>query len=363
MKAILLVAALAGCTRLAENRAMSDLEIGRGEAGGVAVEIEEGRAHIRAIEPGAMTLWAQAPELAITLEVGAGATRDWTITIDNVLADAQLTADGASVTALGGPRPTLRSWQLTLPDAGTVSITVSPPDAGDLAPWRFAAMADIQNALPEVHQVFERIEQVPDVRFVVFMGDLTERGKLREYTRAVEQIATLDIPFYATLGNHELYNEETHWRDHFGRNTQHFTFRGVTISLIDSASGTIDPIVYGWLEDWLAEAQDRIHIYGSHYPPIDPIGYREGAMASRREAQKLLAMLAAGNVDLTLYGHIHTYEAFDNAGMPARISGGGGAEPMRLDGIGRHFLVVDVDPGASQVTGVEVVRVDGSGGT
>ena len=358
MRTLALVALLAGCTRLAEDRAQSDLEIGRGEAGGVTVDVDEGRAHIRSIEPGAMTLWAQAPELAITLEVAAGASRDWTITIDNALPDAELTSDGADVTALGGDRPTLRAWRVALPASGTVTLTVAPPDAGDLAPWRFAAMADIQNALPEVHQVFDRIEQEPGIRFVIFMGDLTERGKLREYNEAVAQIATLDIPFYATLGNHELYNEWTRWREVFGRYTQHFTFRGVTFSLVDSASGTIDPIVYGWLDDWLAEAADRIHIYGSHYPPIDPIGYREGSMASRREAQKLLAKLAAGNVDLTLYGHIHTYESFENAGIPAHISGGGGAEPMRLDGIGRHFLVVDVDPAAGEVTGVEVVRVD-----
>jgi hypothetical protein len=44
--------------------------------------------------------------------------------------------------------------------------------------------------------------------------------------------------------------------------------------------------------------------------------------------------------------------------MPAFISGGGGAEPMRLDGIGRHFLVVDVDPTANEVRAVDVIRVD-----
>ncbi len=49
---------------------------------------------------------------------------------------------------------------------------------------------------------------------------------------------------------------------------------------------------------------------------------------------------------------------FVNAGIPAHVSGGGGAEPMRLDGIDRHFLVVDVDPAAEVVTGVGVVRVD-----
>jgi predicted phosphodiesterase len=353
---------LSGCLRLGEERAMADLEVGLGSAGGVSVAVDEGRAHVRAIADGSLTLWAQAPVLDLTLDVAPGATRDWTITIDNALPDAELTAESGGaplpVTALGGARPTLRAWRVTLPASGTVSIAVAPPDADDLSPWRFAAFADIQDALPDVHEVFDRIEAEGDVRFAVFMGDLTERGKLWEYELAIEQIATFDLPFYMTPGNHELYNDADRWRERFGRYTQHFTFRGVTFTLVDSSSSTIDPIVFDWLDDWLAEAAGRIHVYGSHYPPIDPLGYREGSMSSRREAQKLLAALAAGNVDLTLYGHIHTYEGFSNAGIPAHIAGGGGAEPMRLDGIGRHFLVVDVDPAASQVTGVEVVRVD-----
>jgi hypothetical protein len=94
-----------------------------------------------------------------------------------------------------------------------------------------------------------------------------------------------------------------------------------------------------------------------HIPPLDPIGVRNGAFASRNEAAKLLARLATAGVDLTLYGHIHSYYHFDNAGIPAFISGGGGAIPEKFDNIGRHFLVVDADPSA-QTFQVRVVRVD-----
>nr|MBA3456856.1 hypothetical protein [Deltaproteobacteria bacterium] len=46
----------------------------------------------------------------------------------------------------------------------------------------------------------------------------------------------------------------------------------------------------------------------------------------------------------TLYGHIHTLVSYENGGIPAYISGGGGAEPLRGDGIDRHFLVIELDP-------------------
>lgn len=85
---------------------------------------------------------------------------------------------------------------------------------------------------------------------------------------------------------------------------------------------------------------------------------RQGSFASSREAHRLLARLAAGAVDLTSYGHLHTYIGFENAGIPAHISGGGGAEPMLWDGIDRHFLTVDVAPQDNAITAVTVVRVD-----
>jgi hypothetical protein len=67
--------------------------------------------------------------------------------------------------------------------------------------------------------------------------------------------------------------------------------------------------------------------------------------------------MARENVDLTLYGHIHSYYSFTNAGIPAFISGGGGAIPETFDGVGRHYLAVDVDPGEG-VREVSLVRVD-----
>ena len=128
-------------------------------------------------------------------------------------------------------------------------------------------------------------------------------------------------------------------------------------TFLDSGSATIDPLVYDWLDGWLAEGQSRVHAVIMHIPPIDPIGVRNGSFADRNEAAKLLVKLVGGHVDLTLYRHIHSYYPFSNAGIPAYISGGGGAIPERFDGIGRHYLTIDVDP-ARGVLQTAIVRID-----
>ena len=148
----------------------------------------------------------------------------------------------------------------------------------------------------------------------------------------------------------------------FLRANKALALTGVGFTLLDSASATIDPLAYEWLDQWLAEGRHQVHVVAMHIPPLDPDGERNGAFASRSEASMLLAKLAAGGVDLTLYGHLHSFYAFGNGGIPAYISGGGGAIPERLDSVGRHFLVIDVDPGApgedGRVLSVGIVRVD-----
>jgi 3',5'-cyclic AMP phosphodiesterase CpdA len=190
------------------------------------------------------------------------------------------------------------------------------------------------------------------------MGDIAQAAGPEEYAAFEAKLAALPVPYFTTIGNHDLWKGVTPFRDRFGRGNIHFDFHGVAFSLVDSGSAGLDPLVYDWLDGWLDDARDRPHVFATHFPPIDPVGVRAGGFRSRAEAETLLARLAAGRVDLTLYGHIHTYQAFGNAGIPAYISGGGGAHPERWDGIGRHFLVVDAEPSANRIGAVALVRVD-----
>jgi 3',5'-cyclic AMP phosphodiesterase CpdA len=249
-------------------------------------------------------------------------------------------------------------WTVTPPPAGgTIQLRIAPADADASGPFRFAVYGDVQEAIDEVQDIYRRMAEDATIQFALIVGDLTQQGSAEQLERFKLELLGLPFPAYATLGNHELGNREDLFHDHYGRGNASFVFRNVQFTLLDTASATLSPMVYDWLTDWLVEGVDRVHFTFSHIPPLDPSGTRNGAFASRAEANKLLSLLASGNVDTTFYGHLHTFDTFSNAGMPAYISGGGGAIPERLDGIGRHFLTVDVDPDR-QLVQVGVVRVD-----
>lgn len=356
-KAALVLILFAGCLDVAEERAAREEAIGRARAEGIEVTVDDGLASVQRLDRQGLALWAGAPVLTVRLTFPMGAPARFTLAVDNAMPAAVLTG-AAEVTPMAGGTPTEGRWAFTPPaTGGEVVLTVAPPDAAVAGPFRFGAMADVQEAIGKVQDVFRRINQEPELRFLVFNGDLTQWGNNGELQRFQREAKTLTIPLFATLGNHELGNVNPPFHTIFGRGNFRYVFRGVQFTMLDSASATVAPMAYDWLEGWLAEGQGRLHVVGMHIPPLDPVGTRNGGFASRAEAGRVLAMLAAGGVDLTLYGHVHSYYSFWNAGIPAYISGGGGALPERFDGIGRHFLVIDADPSANVVK-VRAVRVD-----
>ncbi|NBD09757.1 metallophosphoesterase [Corallococcus sp. Z5C101001] len=366
MGAVGLAAALlsSGCMRPGEDRAVRDTRVGQAEGDALTVEVEGGLASVRTLASGTLELWGQAPVFTVRVNAGAQARADWLFTVHNAMPGALLEAVDASgtplaVVALPDAHPTVKAWRVALAPGTSARLTVAPPDWDTREPFRFAALADVQEALSKVGDIYARLNEDPTLRFIFFAGDLTEYGtreQLEEFQQRLE--ADSRIPLYATLGNHETFTDDAReYQRLVGRGSQHFVFRGVHFSLVDSGSSTVDPLAEEALDGWLEEARDAVHVVAMHIPPLDPIGVRGGGFAVRNEAAGLVGKMARAGVDLTLYGHIHSYYSFSNAGIPAFISGGGGAIPERFDGVGRHFLAVDVDPSVG-VREVGLVRVD-----
>jgi 3',5'-cyclic-AMP phosphodiesterase len=349
--------ALTACTTPGDNRPPQETAVGNASITDASVEVAGGLAVVRELTDRKLELWANAPVLSINFVAGGTAGGDWTITVRNTLVDAVLETGGTRYTREPDQHPTVAIFRVALTPGAHV-LRIAPPDADMIESFKVAAMADIQTALPDVDDVFERISAVPGARFVIAMGDITDRALVEEYDLFERQLTTLTIPFYTTLGNHELWADASRYFERFGRASFQFEFKGASFTFADSGDAGLDPTVEQWVEGWLANAKDKTSIFLTHIPPVDPLGARYGGFRSVQDGRRLLTRLAEANVDLTLYGHIHTYVQFENAGIPAYISGGGGADPMRWDGINRHFLVVDIDPVAGSIRSVDVVRVD-----
>jgi len=347
---------LACCLLPADERVELDREVGRAEQAGLGVEVGEGLASVRSVAPERVELWAQAPELTITLarlDQSAGPLR---LDVYNCVEGATLSFSGNVLpsTLVDGRRASCR---FELPSLTRETMRLGPSDAALREPFVFAVLSDIQRAIGDVHDIFERMNAEPTLRFVVSTGDLTNLGERAELIRFQHELEGLRIPFYSTVGNHEMGASPHGWHDLFGPFNVHFRYRGVSFSLVDSGNATIDPHVYDRLDGWLDEGRNDVHVVLTHVPPLDPVGLRGGGFRSRKEAAKLMQKLADGRADALFLGHIHSYYAFSVAGVPTFISGGGGAIEERLDGIRRHYLRVEATPG-QRLESVSIVRID-----
>lgn len=351
--------AAVGCLNAAEERARRDRDVGRAHNAVLAVDVEQGHAAVRSLDPERVVLWGSVPAFRATFEPRASAPVSFELSIQNLMPESELTADAGDQVSLGEPEwssATRASWHVELLGAERVTLSVGPPDADESGPFGFGLLSDVQEAIDGFGDMIARVNQERNVRFVLGAGDLTSRGTRAELERFQYELESMGVPYYATLGNHELGEDPPPYHDFFGRGNYSFEFRGVRFTMLDSASATLDPLVYDWLDDWLRAGDAQAHVVAMHIPPMDPSGTRHGGFASKNEAAKLLNQLALHHVDLTLYGHIHTYIHFENAGIDAHIAGGGGAIPNRGDGIGRHYLVVDVSERGHLST--HVVEVD-----
>lgn len=344
------------CLTPAADRAARDETIGRAETSRYTVHVSDGLASVRQAAPHELRLWQSAPSLEVILDISEAAPVE--LTLLNVVPGSQLTLlrGNAQISEHASDRVKTLSFRIEPAASGSLVLRLSPPNT-EVSPFRFALMSDVQEAIDEVRDVFAVVNQQPNLEFLLGAGDLTERGNRPQLDRFERELEALNVPYYTTLGNHELGVEPTIYQELFGRGSFSFVHRGARFTLLDSASATLDNLTYRWLDDWLVRGRDQFHVVGMHVPPLDPTGVRNGAFASRDEAMALIGKLQARDVDLTVYGHIHSFYDFDTAGIPAVISGGGGAIPERFDNIGRHFVVFEVDP-ARQTFTKELVHVD-----
>lgn len=349
------VAAIA-CARPGEDRARAEAGVGHAANGAIAIDVDDGAAAVRELEDGTLRLWASQPAFTARLRTGARAGT-WRIVVENALPGAEVVV-GSAPHDEGSSVPTERIVRVDLGANADVGIRLAPKDVP--APgerFRFLVYGDVQDAIDRVQDIYRSMNAVEGARFAIIVGDLVETGATEELERFRVELKSLRVPCYATLGNHEIgADDPPAYYAWYGRGTHGFTFGGASFTLVDSASATIDPVAKERFDGLLAAGRGRLHLVGMHIPPVDPVGVRNGAFASHAEAQRVLAKMADARVDLTVYGHVHSYYAFSNAGIPAFITGGGGAIPERFDAIGRHYLVVDADP-VRNVFDVALVRV------
>lgn len=285
------------------------------------------------------------------LDLTAAEPADARVLLDN-LAPATRFEPAPRALEIVGPTRLAATWRLP---AGTTRVRAR---AGGDGPARFAVVSDIHNNL-EVYGRFSREVKAWRPDAVIGIGDLTDRGKPEEMEEMLAHLPDPGVPFYTTIGNHDLMGEA--WRrfeEVVGPTSVAFEVRGVRVVLVDSANATVAPASYPWLAEKLSGRPGGPALVFAHIPPLEPWGSRNHAFATREDGLRFVQALADGNATQFFAGHIHALDQWTMGGIPAVITGGGGGQVESTAAEGHHFLKLVVDPLAARPVAFDVVRLD-----
>ncbi len=193
--------------------------------------------------------------------------------------------------------------------------------AGD--DFRFAWLSDThvgsETAADDLRAAVRDINAMPDVRFVVISGDITEYGSRAQLTQAKEILGGLKTTLRIIPGNHDTKWSESGATDFpriFGSDRfvfDHGGFRFIGMHqgpLMKMGDGYFAPQDVRWLDEQLAKVHGRPVIFITHYP-------LDAGIANWFE---VLDRLKRVNTQVVLVGHGHSNRKLDFEGVPGVMS-------------------------------------------
>ena len=192
------------------------------------------------------------------------------------------------------------SGELTVPAAPDVN-----PDS-----FRFALFGDPQIGEDLASRLGWFKQEVADrqIDFFGVLGDLTNDALPAERDAVQAGLAAPGVPYYCTLGNHELYQADG-WgwfKENLGPSCYALTIADkVRLLFLDTADGALGPAQFDWLERELAAGDGMATIVATHYPIYDGVQPIMWRLAGPAERYKLLSLLERYQVHSYVSGHIH----------------------------------------------------------
>ncbi len=188
-----------------------------------------------------------------------------------------------------------------------------PPAPGPVAvnpdSFRFAVFGDpqIQHDYQTSLGRFKQEVTDRDIDFFCVLGDLTQDATADEVDSVKLQLDRVGIPYYATIGNHDLYQADgwERFKEKYGPSCFSVVIADrLKLVFLDTADGTLGPTQFDWFESELADSA-YIKIVCTHFPVYDgekPIMWRLASDAERAKVQSLLEKYGA---HYWCAGHIH----------------------------------------------------------
>jgi len=169
--------------------------------------------------------------------------------------------------------------------------------------FKFAFVTDNHFHYNSLKTVIDDINRRNEILFVLFGGDITHQGLLKEYQIFHDILRNLHKPYLTVIGNHDyLSNGELVYKQMFGDYNYSFDFNNNKFVIFDDVvwESNKNPD-FDWLSTQLYDNQlfNQVIVI-AHIPPFsDPF--------DNDMEQKYKSIMQENNVQLSMHGHVHSY--------------------------------------------------------
>nr|NQU91341.1 metallophosphoesterase [Bacteroidota bacterium] len=165
--------------------------------------------------------------------------------------------------------------------------------------FTFAIIADNHTWYDEYREVIDHINSNPEILFVLHAGDLTDYGLLKEYEWQQQILSSLKMPYFITIGNHDLLsNGEGIFRKMYGETDYSFTFKNHKFICLNTNIQEVnrDPD-FDFLHSELKGRESYSYVFVLAH--VAPTALR----FSDENESRYRTILAENNVNVSMHGH------------------------------------------------------------
>jgi predicted phosphodiesterase len=174
--------------------------------------------------------------------------------------------------------------------------------------FKFAVITDSHIFYTNLKIVVDDLNKKDDISFVIFGGDLSQQGLLKEYELFFEMMNNLRMPYLTVIGNHDYSsNGGEIYRNMFGDYNHSFEFNENKFIFFDDIvwESNKNPD-FEWLSSELSGNTLFKNVFViAHIPPF-------GDQFDSEMEQRYQELMQTNNVPLSIHGHTHgfLYEKF-----------------------------------------------------
>ncbi len=132
-------------------------------------------------------------------------------------------------------------------------------------PIKIALTGDPQGTPGDLERVVSAIDDIPDIRFIMVLGDLTDYGLMHEYVWAAKALQNSRIPHFTVIGNHDaIAHGPKIYREMYGPYDYTFQDAGVKFVMFNDNQFEFGTTDFSFLKSEI----DSRSIAAAHVPPV-----------------------------------------------------------------------------------------------